>query len=377
MIFEFTNHTAKDMFANCRREDTFMNCMENTLSNHMENTFSNHMKNTFSNHTENTFANPMENTFTNNMENTFTYNIENSFAYPIENSFTYNIENSFAYPMENSFTYPMENSFINNMRNLFMNHTRDMFSNYLDNTYVTQINEDAKVDKGIGIDNVVNKAMRIDNIVDKGAKVDECMRVNEDVDNGTKVDTCAGADEEMSKNTEFININCTESDIELFEVIQDEISCKIFSWDLLPDFLQAIFPPNYTYYTNEGFEIQQFEVDLFVNVSTVEDIKTWFSTFERHSKTTMPQTKGYGVKGKHVIFRESRHCVHSQIVRKKQGDVRRKYPESARNRNTGCLATMCLRLERQRLTNSHPLEVNISFKHNHVINSAESLSFRR
>jgi len=34
-------------------------------------------------------------------------------------------------------------------------------------------------------------------------------------------------------------------------------------------------------------------------------------------------------------------------------------------------------LERRKLTHSHPLEINIKFTHNHVINSAESLSFRR
>ncbi len=71
-----------------------------------------------------------------------------------------------------------------------------------------------------------------------------------------------------------------------------------------------------SYQTEENFEICQLEVDIFVNVATVKDIQTWFSAFEEHSKTTMPQTKGCEIKGKKVIFRESRHCIHSNRVKK-------------------------------------------------------------
>ena len=35
-----------------------------------------------------------------------------------------------------------------------------------------------------------------------------------------------------------------------------------------------------------------------------------------------------------------------------------------------------IRLERAKLPNTHPLEVELKFTHNHAINSAESLSFR-
>ena len=92
----------------------------------------------------------------------------------------------------------------------------------------------------------------------------------------------------------------------------------------------------------------------------------------------MPETKGYDVKGKHVLFREKRHCIHSNAVKKKQGNYETKRPLSSRLRNTNCTATIHLRLERWRIESlSHPLEVNIRFTHNHVVISAESLSFRR
>lgn len=78
-----------------------------------------------------------------------------------------------------------------------------------------------------------------------------------------------------------------------------------------------------------------------------------------------------------MLFRELRHCIHSHRVKKKQGNqILAKRPQSSRARDINCTASIHLRLERRKLVNSHPLEINIKFTHNHVINSAESLSFR-
>ncbi|PKK62582.1 hypothetical protein RhiirC2_790173, partial [Rhizophagus irregularis] len=90
----------------------------------------------------------------------------------------------------------------------------------------------------------------------------------------------------------------------------------------------------------------------------------------------MPETKHYEIKGKYVLFRETRHCIHSDTVKKKQGSREVKRQNLLRLRNTSCKATIHLRLESWRVKLSHPLEVNIKFTHNHVINSAESLNFR-
>ncbi|CAG8578713.1 23362_t:CDS:2 [Gigaspora margarita] len=98
-----------------------------------------------------------------------------------------------------------------------------------------------------------------------------------------------------------------------------------------------------SYRTAENFEMPQFELDGFVNVDSKEMAQEWFKAFESHSKTTMPQTKDYNVKGNRVLFREKRHCAH----------------------------------KRWRLELDHPLEINIKFIHNYIIDSAESLSFRR
>ena len=91
----------------------------------------------------------------------------------------------------------------------------------------------------------------------------------------------------------------------------------------------------------------------------------------------MAQTRGFNIKGNQVLFREILHCIHSNNVKKKQGGREIKRPQSSRARNIGCNATIHLRLERRRLPYSHPLEVELKFTHNHIVNSAESLSFRR
>src|SRR5207249_2168270 len=90
-----------------------------------------------------------------------------------------------------------------------------------------------------------------------------------------------------------------------------------------------------------------------------------------------PETRHYEIKGKKVIFQEKRHCIHSHEVKKKQGNHETKCVQSPRARDTYCGATICFRLEQKNMLCSHPLEINIKFTHNHVVNSAESLSFRR
>ncbi|CAG8752336.1 8540_t:CDS:2 [Gigaspora margarita] len=135
---------------------------------------------------------------------------------------------------------------------------------------------------------------------------------------------------------------------------------------ILPEYISAILPLNYdysvseiqqlpVYITTEGFAINQFEANLYVNINNVEDAHKWFCEFEEISKTTMPQSKGYNIQGKKIIFREIWHCIHSNMVRQKQGNPVLKKPNSIQIRNTGCMATIHLRLEHWRLQTLHLL----------------------
>ncbi|CAG8751192.1 24792_t:CDS:2 [Dentiscutata erythropus] len=64
----------------------------------------------------------------------------------------------------------------------------------------------------------------------------------------------------------------------------------------------------------------------------------------------MPETKRFEIKGKCILFREQRYCIHSNKVKEKQGHHEVKNPHSSRARNTHCTATIHLRLEHQRLS---------------------------
>jgi hypothetical protein len=152
--------------------------------------------------------------------------------------------------------------------------------------------------------------------------------------------------------------------------------------------LKSVLPPGYTYLiqkfndlppyrTEENFEVTNFELITFVDINSEEEASRWFAAFESYSKTTMPETRGFEIKKNRVLFRELRHCIHSNQVKKKQGDRVTKHLQSSRARNIHCPATIHLRLERRNLPNSHPFEVNLNFTHSHVIHSAEALSFRR
>ena len=58
------------------------------------------------------------------------------------------------------------------------------------------------------------------------------------------------------------------------------------------------------YRTQENFEVPNFELDVFVDVDSKEAASEWIVKFQCHSKTTMPQTRGYDIKGNQVLFRE-------------------------------------------------------------------------
>ena len=57
-----------------------------------------------------------------------------------------------------------------------------------------------------------------------------------------------------------------------------------------------------SYQTQEDFEVPNFELNAFVDVHNEEAASEWVTTFQLHSKTTMPQTRGYQIKGNRVIF---------------------------------------------------------------------------
>ncbi|GET50230.1 hypothetical protein GLOIN_2v1764523 [Rhizophagus irregularis DAOM 181602=DAOM 197198] len=138
--------------------------------------------------------------------------------------------------------------------------------------------------------------------------------------------------------------------------IESQNSSQFFSWDSLPEQLKSILPLRHSYLiknfnvlspfqTTKNFEIPQFELDAFVDIDDKEKARKWFLSFESKSKTTMPEFRHYEIKGKKVLFREKRHCIHSKLVKEKQGNRELKRLQSSQLQNTNCAATIHLRLK--------------------------------
>ena len=95
----------------------------------------------------------------------------------------------------------------------------------------------------------------------------------------------------------------------------------------MPPDLKQILPCDYKYqlekidilpslFTEEDIELKQFIFDLLIDIQTKDDSLIWFEKFQEKSKTTMRITRGQVITGKKLVFKEERHCMHSEIVKK-------------------------------------------------------------
>ncbi|RIB21214.1 hypothetical protein C2G38_2177236 [Gigaspora rosea] len=255
--------------------------------------------------------NTNEDTFINYIENgnTFTNYVKNIPTSHTRNTFTSHIDNMFTNHIDNTFTNQIDNTFTSHINNAFASHIDDIFANE-----VMQIDEEINrfaMNNHFGLNASSFEAIQ---------SITDPVNMNDD-----------GAIQSITNPVNISENEAIQSTMNPVNMNEDS-----FVWNSLPNFLQAIFLLNYSYI-----------IQHIINLPP-------YYTNEEQSKSTMPQSKGYEIKG----------------------DSELKHPESARNRNTGCLATLHLRLERWRLSTSHPLEVNVCFKHNHIVNSAELLSFR-
>ncbi len=94
----------------------------------------------------------------------------------------------------------------------------------------------------------------------------------------------------------------------------------------------------------KNFEITNFELKTFVNVSSKEEAHKWLATFQLWSKTTIAETKGFGVIGNKMLFQKLLYCIYNNQVKKKQENCKVKCLNSSCTWNIGCTATIHLQL---------------------------------
>ena len=172
--------------------------------------------------------------------------------------------------------------------------------------------------------------------------------------------------------------------------------------------LSSVLPDDYLYFITDFTFVKkslvnaetQFDVTFRVNVDVLEDIDTFFVDIGKKSGTTYNKFKGDRKgKGTKVIVSGNRKCHH--FVKRhglKEGPPRPPHTGPGRNpgadkipgKNTCCPAKIKFALSGDRLHTSnryrlsltnqrksaYPLEVILSYRHNHSINSADAMRYR-
>ncbi|CAG8758637.1 24006_t:CDS:2, partial [Cetraspora pellucida] len=166
---------------------------------------------------------------------------------------------------------------------------------------------------------------------------------------------------------------------------------KITQSDL--DILQHALSQDYKYiidsfnviqaYNVLGACAKPFEADFHVNISTIDDAKTWLEKFsDLH--------KGHIIKGVRYLFSKRLHCIHGHAVKLKQGqeknnvdneisenteiEEKKKAKVSAHTRDTNCLAKLSIKVQNKYCT--YPCIISLLFHHNHPLAPGHTTSFR-
>ena len=176
-------------------------------------------------------------------------------------------------------------------------------------------------------------------------------------------------------------------------------------WNDLCQELQDVLPPTDKYsYLLEAFQQlpketfcgapeSSFEVKLCVNLENEEDTKEWVSTLMEQSKCTYRVTRSYHPKMKRVRYKLDLHCQHfkkkltDKQVAKCTKQKEKTFVLDLRKKKTQCPSKLCITIQipskaqskngpAARVLHDHKGYVQLTFNHNHPLESAHVLSFR-
>ncbi|CAG8452258.1 7058_t:CDS:1 [Paraglomus brasilianum] len=155
------------------------------------------------------------------------------------------------------------------------------------------------------------------------------------------------------------------------------------TFNQLPPYLQNVLPDNYTYIiksykelplcTFDGAPNASFDAQFYINIASIDEIEAWRQAFHTKTGTIFRITRADKVKGIKVIYHKDFHCRHADIAAIKY--MQKTYAQKAgqrRSRNTNCQCLAKIRLEKSRLSLSHPCEVRMVYNHNHRVEPDQS-----
>ena len=187
------------------------------------------------------------------------------------------------------------------------------------------------------------------------------------------------------------------------------VSNEICEWEELNPALQSFIPPDdgFTYVITEfvslstesfpGSPKYAYKATVRINAVSADSAKSWMQKMMIHSRCTYRHTKGRQVGLKRVMYKALMHCQHKRkilSVKQQQISAEAKSKNSRkilihdnRQKKTECPSKMTLtvniltKMDKMRSKNkpfllTHPTVVQITFNHNHPIDSAHVLSFR-
>ena len=116
-----------------------------------------------------------------------------------------------------------------------------------------------------------------------------------------------------------------------------------------------------------------FDAQFYINIASIDEIEAWRQAFHTKTGTIFRITRADKVKGIKVIYHKDFHCRHADIAAIKY--MQKTYAQKAgqrRSRNTNCQCLAKIRLEKSRLSLSHPCEVRMVYNHNHRVEPDQS-----
>ncbi|CAG8709546.1 16304_t:CDS:1, partial [Gigaspora rosea] len=122
----------------------------------------------------------------------------------------------------------------------------------------------------------------------------------------------------LNKNNTIIPHIFLSHNIEPQSIIDDNLltleHALPLNYNYIIDLFEAIQPLNFL-----GAFSEPFKAKFLVNICTVDNANIWLDEFSNLYKVTMRETQGRIIKGVKYIFSKRFHCVHSYLVKLKQG----------------------------------------------------------
>jgi len=105
------------------------------------------------------------------------------------------------------------------------------------------------------------------------------------------------------------------------ENVGSSITQSVLQWQKLPEPMQSVVPPNYTYILDDYRELERekaflgapdsnFHAIVRVNVTSSSGASKWIDDVMEHSKQTYRISSGRQAKGSKLLFRKDMHCQH-------------------------------------------------------------------